>query len=186
MLNSKYIKTKRNQKLKTRFFKPFQVLHSVGNQAYKLELPKQRKIDNVFYVSLLEQDTKRKKWVDIKIAEPLKFKTSSNNEEYKVESICNSAIHAKELEAGQLSGLYYLVSRKNYPKDENTWEPTSIVQYLWKLVSIFYKNHSNKPTATSLPIDFAPQMVKHTTSLNVNSNWKPDSPISSLQKKVKH
>ena len=38
-LNSKYIKTKRNRKLKAKFFGPFQVLHPVRKQTYKLELP---------------------------------------------------------------------------------------------------------------------------------------------------
>ena len=39
-LNSKYIKTKRNRKLESKFFGSFRVLHPVGKQVYKLELPK--------------------------------------------------------------------------------------------------------------------------------------------------
>ena len=39
-LNIKHIKTKQNRKLEAKFFKPFRVLHPVGRQAYKLELPR--------------------------------------------------------------------------------------------------------------------------------------------------
>ena len=53
-LNSKYIKTKRNKKLESKFFGPFKVFHAVGKQVYKLELPMKWKIHDVFYVSLLE------------------------------------------------------------------------------------------------------------------------------------
>ncbi len=38
-LNSKYIKTKKNKKLESKFFGPFRVLHAVEKQVYKLELP---------------------------------------------------------------------------------------------------------------------------------------------------
>ena len=53
-LNSKYIKTKRNKKLKSKFFRLFRVLYIVGKQAYKLKLPTKWKIYNIFYMSLLE------------------------------------------------------------------------------------------------------------------------------------
>ena len=53
-LNSKYIKTKRNWKLKAKFFGPFQVLHPVEKQVYKLELSKKWRIHDVFHVSLLK------------------------------------------------------------------------------------------------------------------------------------
>ena len=65
-LNSKYIKTKRNKKLKSKFFGPFQVLYVIEKQAYKLKLPMKWKIHNIFHISLLEQDITRTKQIDNK------------------------------------------------------------------------------------------------------------------------
>ena len=39
--------------------------------------------------------------------------------EYKVEAICDNDVYARE-SAGHLPGLYYLVSWKSYPEEENT------------------------------------------------------------------
>ena len=61
---------KRNKKLKKTFFGPFQVFYIVEKQIYKLELSTKWKIYNVFYSSLLEQDTTRKKQVDKALPEP--------------------------------------------------------------------------------------------------------------------
>ena len=106
-LNNKYIKTKRNWKLETKFFGLLQVLQPVGKQAYKLKLLKKWRTHDVFYVSLLEQDTTRKGWVN-KTTE-LDFK-AGDDKEYEVERIRDSAMYAIELEAGHLPELYYLVN----------------------------------------------------------------------------
>ena len=160
-LNSKYIKTKQNRKLKAKFFKHFQVLHLIGKQAYKLKLLKKWRIHDVFYVLLLEQDTTRKRRVDENNAAKLDV-GDNEGDEYKVEAICNSAVYAKESETSHLPGLYYLVFWKSYPEEENTLEPPLAVQHLRKLISLFYKNHLNKLTAISKAINIAPLIARPT------------------------
>ena len=104
--------------------------------------------------------------MDKKTVEQLKF--GSNNKEYKVEDIYNSAIYAKKLKAGHLLGFYYLISQKSYSEDESIQKPASAMQHLWKWVSISYKDHCNKITTIFLPINLALSMTKCTTSLNVD------------------
>ncbi len=94
-LNRKYIKRMRNKKLKSKFFRPFQVLHAVEKQTYKLELPTKWKIHNIFYLSLLEQDTMRKGWVDKTILESEKdvqFE-AGDNKDYEFKVIINNAMY---------------------------------------------------------------------------------------------
>ena len=55
---------------------------------------------------------------------------ASNDEKYKVDSIRDSVVYAKELTTGQLLELYNLILWKSYPDKENTWEPASAIQYL--------------------------------------------------------
>ena len=157
-LNSKYIKTKQNRKLKAKFFKPFPVLYPVGKQAYKLELLKKWRIYNVFHVSLLEQNITRKE----RIEKVLELNAGNNSKKHKVKTIWDSTVYTMELESGYLLGFYYLVAYKDYPEEENTWEPILAVQYLRKLISLFHKDHLKKPTAISPPVNFAPPMARPT------------------------
>ena len=84
---------------------------------------------------------------------------ASNNNEYKVEVIIDSAVYAKKAER-HLTGLYYLLSWKNCPKEESTWELSSAVMKLWKMISTFHKDHPEKSTASSPPLDSTPPMAK--------------------------
>ena len=95
------------------------MLHPVGKQAYKLELPKKWKIYDVFHVSLLKQDTIRKEWVE-KVPE---LDVVDNSEEYEVEAFWDSAVYAMESKSGHLPGLHYLVAWKGYSEEENTESP---------------------------------------------------------------
>ena len=74
-------------------------------------------------MSPTEQDTTRKGRVDENVTE---FETG-NDEENELEGIRDSAVYAKELLAGHIPGLYYLISWKGYTEEENTWKPASVV-----------------------------------------------------------
>ena len=81
-----------------------------------------------------------------------------DDKEYEVEAIRDSAVYAKEADR-HLLGLYYLVTWKDYPEEENTWKPFSAVMHLQKMVSTFYKEYLEKPTATAASLDSAPFMA---------------------------
>ena len=88
------------------------------------------------------------------------FEAGDDDKEYEVDGIRDSAVYAKESATGQLSGLYYLVSWKGYPEEENTWEPASAIQHLRRLITAYHKDNPEKPTATSDPVDTAPPMAR--------------------------
>ncbi len=104
---------KRNKKLKNTFFRPFRVLHIIGKQAYKLELFTKCKIHHLFYVSLLEKNTIRKRQVNNPLLESekeLKLE-AKDNKEYEVKAIIDSAVYSEQTNnSNQMPGLYYLVS----------------------------------------------------------------------------
>ena len=109
-LNRKYIKTKKNKKLKSKIFGPFRVFHVVGKQVYKLELSMKWKIYNIFYMSLLEQDTIRKERVDNKaFSEPEKNFKAGDDKEYEVKTIIDSAVNGQRANKNQIPSLYYLI-----------------------------------------------------------------------------
>lgn len=109
-------------------------------------------------MSLLEQNITRKEQVD-KIMSKLEFKNKGDSKEYKIKAICNNVVHISKLE-DHLSSLYYLVLWKSYPKKKNTWELVLVVLHLYRLISTFHHDYSQKPTATSPLIYFIVSMAR--------------------------
>ncbi len=130
-------------------------------------------------MSLLEQDTIRKKRVEIAIE-----LDESDSKEYEVNAICNNAIYAKKLDSSHhLPCLYYLVSWKSYLVEEKTWELVSVVLYFCKLISTFYCDYPEKPTATFLPIVSTPLMARTIAKLELRPQ-APNKSKAGLQKIV--
>ena len=134
----------------------------------------------MLHVSLLKQNTTKKERVDENVTE-LKFDIG-DSKEYKVEAIWDSVVYTNKSERGHLLGLYYLVAWKSCLEEENTWEPALTVQHLRKLIGLFYKNHLDKPTATSLPSNCAPPIARSTVKPTRPIKRKQSQPASSANK----
>ena len=136
-------------------------------------------------MSLLEQDTTRKKQVDEEIRQ-IEFNAGDDESgEYKVEAIRDSAVYVRESKSGHLPDLYYLISWKWYPEEENTWKPTSAVQHLGKLINSFHKDYPDKPTATSPAIDTAPPIARPIVTPSESLKQKRGRPANSTNKQAK-
>ena len=85
-----------------------------------------------------------------------------DNKKYEIKVIIDSMMFNQQANNNQMPGFYYLVLWKNYPEEENTWEPLSAVIYLRKLINTFYKKHPKKPTATFPPLGSVPPITKPT------------------------
>lgn len=50
----------------------------------------------------------------------LEFENNGNSKKYKVKTICDNKVYAKESDFGHWLDLYYMVLWKDYPEEENT------------------------------------------------------------------
>ena len=111
-----------------------------------------------------------------------------NNKEYKVEPIIDNIVYVKEAER-HLPSLYYLISWKNYLEKESTWELSSTVMYFWKIIFMFYKNYSEKPTVTCPILNFVlshGQAISQAYQALYKAKVRPSNRLSKISQKIKY
>ena len=96
---------------------------------------------------------------DQALPESKKYQTG-DNKEYEIEAIIDSTVYNQQAN-NQMPGFYYLILWKQYPEEENTWEPTLAIMHFWKLINTFYKEYAAKLIATSLSLDSTLSMARH-------------------------
>lgn len=62
----------------------------------------------------------------------------SERKEYDFTVICDNIVYTKNIEEGQLSGLYYLILWQSYPEEENSWKIISVILHSCKYIKLFY------------------------------------------------
>ena len=91
------------------FFRSFQVFHIIWKQTYKLKLLTKLMIDDLFHISLLEQNITNKRQVDKQALPKLKRKFEvGNKKEYKLEAVIDNTVYSHAVETHLLC-FYYLV-----------------------------------------------------------------------------
>ena len=118
LLSTKNLKFKNvPAKLQRRFVGPFEIIEKIGSQAYKIKLPDNWSVHDIFHVSLL------KKWkTSIYRTEEAAPEEESDLEEKKT-AIVEKILRWKKTGRGQPAA--YLILWEGCPPEEATWEPAS-------------------------------------------------------------
>lgn len=120
-----------SRKLSARFIGPLKILDVIGTQAYRVALPNDYPVHDVFHVSLLEPYRQRD---GVSPPEDLPLPELVDNQpEYEVEKV---------LDSSQSKGqTYYLVKWKGWPSEYNQWIPSSDMGNAERTVATYESQH---------------------------------------------
>ena len=104
-------------KLQRRFVGPFRITERIGTQAYRLELPADWKVHDVFHVALLKR-WRHGEWTTTPTTAPPELE-QEDDDEYEIERI----LRWRYYKAGNQKKKEYLVVWKGYPVDDASWIP---------------------------------------------------------------
>ncbi|CAO2820412.1 unnamed protein product [Amaranthus hypochondriacus] len=109
------VQARNNQKLAYKFYGPFQICEKIGKVAYKLRLPVDSRIHNVFHVSLLK---KFHGTLPLTTVTPLDIQDQSNEPSFKPTTIKDRRI----VKHNNQAVVQYLVQWEGLGSHESSWE----------------------------------------------------------------
>jgi hypothetical protein len=123
MLSTKNLKKllpEQTHKLNKQFIGPMKIVEVISTVAYRLELPSNLKVHDVFHVSLLKPFIVDSNFQNRTQPRPeVEEYTEAGLPLYEVERILNK----RTRQYGRKKRIEYLVKWKSYPDYESTWEP---------------------------------------------------------------
>ncbi len=123
-------RAKGTPKLHPKYIGPFQVTDRIGQSAYRLLLPEEMKIHNMFHASLLQP------WAHSILAPPpVSVLLVKDDLQYEVDSILDHQDEGR----GRSKRRTYLVAWKGFASEENTWEPESNLKNASSSVQAYWK-----------------------------------------------
>jgi hypothetical protein len=138
-LDSRNLRLKTNSpKLTDRRLGPFEVIEKLSDRAYRLQLPENLKIHNVFYVGLLSKVKEDESRPILREPGPLEVE---GEEEYEVEEIVDSERRP--------DGWYYRVKWKGYGPESNTWEPKANLEHAETILKTYHQKLLKKARDTA-------------------------------------
>jgi hypothetical protein len=138
-LDSRNLRLRTNSpKLTDRHLGPFKVLEKLSDRAYRLDLPENLKIHNVFYVGLLSKGKEDKSRPILRELGPLEVE---GEEEYEVEEIIDSERRPNR--------WYYRVKWKGYGPESNTWEPKANLEHAANILKKYHQKLLKKACDTA-------------------------------------
>jgi hypothetical protein len=124
---------------------PYKILERIGTTSYRLDLPDDWKIHDVFHGSLLTA------YVETEEHGPNYIRPDAelveDEEEYEVEEVFN-VWHNKRKRRWE-----YYVSWVGWPESENSWQPMGNLKNAMELVKDFHQRRPKKPKPRNLAIN---------------------------------
>ena len=130
-------------KLGPKWYGPFKILKHLLDAVYRVEIPQQWKIHNVFHANLITPYKETEMHGPNFTRPPPDL--IDGEDEYEVEKIIDAKTR------GRGCKMYYLVKWKGYPTSDNSWEPKENVR-VKELIEEYYQRsgRTNKTKSTKL------------------------------------